>query len=76
MSKLTLGDKIKILVQISKSSYFFFVVLAFLILLGILFFTTKKRTKQMNRQIYIIYSLVLFFMILAVRIAFSQADEI
>ena len=64
MSKLTLGDKIKILVQISKSSYFFFVVLAFLILLGILFFTTKKRTKQMNRQIYIIYSLVLFSILL------------
>ncbi len=54
MKKLSLFDKIRILISVSKTSSWSFLVLLLLIIIGIIFFTTNKRTAQRNKKIYII----------------------
>ena len=56
MKKLSLLDKIRILITVSKESYWTFIILLLLIVVGIVFIKTNKRNTQRNKKIYIIFS--------------------
>ena len=64
MKKLSLIEKLKILIEVSKSSYWFFILIFLLVAIGIVFFTTKKRTAKTNKKIYIGFSLTFLMFIL------------
>lgn len=57
MSKLSLIDKLKIFIDVSKSSSLYLIVLILLLIAGYLFLTTTKKTAKRNKRIYIIISI-------------------
>ena len=52
MSKLSFIDKLRILLDISKSSSLYIFILALLIFVGIIFITTNKKNAKRNKMIY------------------------
>ena len=52
MSKLSFIDKLRILLNISKSSSLYIFILALLIFVGIIFITTNKKNAKRNKMIY------------------------
>lgn len=64
MSKLSLSDKLSILIEVSKSSYLFVLVIIILLFLGIVYFTTTKKNAKRARYIYLISSvfIIIFFL--------------
>ncbi len=66
MSKMTLLDKWKIFFDVSKSSIWFIIAILLLIVIGVIFATTNKRNAKKNKQIYIIFSLFTFFLLIVI----------
>ncbi len=66
MSKMTLLDKWKIFFDVSKSSAWFIVAILLLIVIGVIFATTNKRNAKKNKQIYIIFSIFTFFLLIVI----------
>ncbi len=64
MNRLSLLDKIKILIEVSKSSYWFFIVLFLLVGMGFILFKTNKQTAKKNKKIYILFSALIFIIVL------------
>ena len=60
MSKLSFIEKVKILIEISKSSKLFIVLLIILLFLGIGLINTNKRNEKLNK---IILSIVIIMTI-------------
>ena len=50
MSKLSFIDKLRILLNISKSSSLYIFILALLIFVGIIFITTNKKNAKRNKR--------------------------
>lgn len=63
MNKLNIFDQMKILWEVSKSSYWFFIIFLLFLFLIVLFFTEKRRSKQVNFKIYLIFSLAFILLI-------------
>ncbi len=57
MSKLSLLDKLMILLEVSKSSFWSIIILVLLIGLGVVFFTTNKKNATRNKKIYLVFVL-------------------
>ena len=66
MSKISLLEKWKILLEISISSYWFIILLIALCILGMTFFKTNKKTVERNKAIYIILSLLLVSLLIII----------
>ena len=64
MSKLSLGDKIGVLFEVSKSSYLYLVIVVLLLVLGFIILSTNKRNKKRNKIIYISSSIFIFAFII------------
>ena len=64
MSKLSFVDKIKIFIEVSKSSYLYLLVAAILIGLGIVFLTTNRTNAERNKKIYIICSIFIMSLLI------------
>lgn len=64
MGKLSFLDKIRILIETTKSSKLFIVVIGFLIFIAYVFFNINKKNKKTGKTIYILtYSLIFLFLI-------------
>lgn len=70
MSKLSFIEKVKILIEISKSSKLFIVLLIILLFLGIGLINTNKRNEKLNK---IIFSIVIIMTIGYIYISFSNS---
>ena len=70
MSKLSFIEKVKILIEISKSSKLFIVLLIILLFLGIGLININKRNEKLNK---IIFSLVIIMTIGYIYISFSNS---
>ena len=70
MSKLSFIQKVKILIEISKSSKLFIVLLIILLFLGIGLINTNKRNEKLNK---IIFSIVIIMTIGYIYISFSNS---
>lgn len=70
MSKLSLGKKLAIFWQVSKSSYLFLIVIAALLILGFIFYTTNKKNYKKRKVVYLLSSAV----ILALMIIFYHGS--
>ncbi len=57
MNKMSLIDKIKILIEVSKNSYWFLIAILFLIGYGIVLLKTNKINQKRNKKIYLLFSL-------------------
>lgn len=56
MSKLSLMDKLKVFIDVSKSSSLYLIILILLLILGYIFLTTTKKTVKRNKKIYLCVS--------------------
>ena len=70
MSKLSFIEKVKILIEISKSSKLFIVLLIILLFLGIGLINTNKKNEKLNK---IIFSIVIIMTIGYIYISFSNS---
>lgn len=66
MTKMSILDKINVMIEVSKTSKLFIVVLIFLVFLAYTFSTTNKKNAKTGKKIYlIVYAFILLFMIIA-----------
>ncbi len=70
MNKLSFIDKLKILLDVSKSSNLYIVVLILLVFIGITLLTTNKKNASRNR---IIYSIIVLFVIIFVGVSYYDS---
>ena len=66
MNKMSLIDKLRILVEVSKSSIWFLVLIVLLIGYGFVLFKTRNNNKKRNRRIYMIFSIIVSAILLIV----------
>lgn len=64
MSQLSLIDKLKVVLSITKSNIFYPVIILFLILVSFLFITTNKNNAKESKKTYGLIYLVIFIIIL------------
>lgn len=53
MTKMSLGDKLGILLDVSKSSKLFFIAFLVIIFIGFIFITTNKKNRKTTEKIYL-----------------------
>lgn len=65
MSKLSFMDKLKILLEVSKSSYLYILGIIVLVVIGILFFKSNKQNEKKYKRIYIgiILTIIIYIII-------------
>lgn len=65
MSKLSLIDKLRILIDVSISSSMYLIVIILLLTAGYLFITTTKKTAKRNKIIYLVISIFIIVFLIA-----------
>lgn len=65
MSKLSLIDKFRILIDVSISSSMYLIVIILLLTAGYLFITTTKKTAKRNKIIYLVISIFIIVFLIA-----------
>ncbi len=56
MSKLSFADKLRVFIDVSKSSSLYLIVIILLLILGYIFINTTKKTAKRNKIIYLVIS--------------------
>ena len=66
MNKLSILEKLKIFLEVSKSSVWFIVAAIILVMIGIIYIKTNKTNRKRNKMIYIIFSLLVASVIIII----------
>ncbi len=73
MEKLSLLEKLQILLKVSKNSKLFIVLIIFLIFLAYILFSTNKKNKKTTKSIFVlIYTFIFLFIVITYHSSFGK----
>ena len=73
MSKLSFLDKLKVFIDVSKSSYLYMIIIILLLVIGYIFLNTTKKNVKRNKTIYLTVSIfIVVFLVLLYHSSLSK----